>query len=216
MGVRLSLFADAYAKTWSMCLALLLFFAVVGLLAYRLHIKRLDFRIPVRPVFWLCVLPGFVLLAVCLTLIDKPYFHIPDTTKDWLFMFSAFLGVPVSLPMLAGAVWASAHYMQRIPIRVSSLALLMLGIFALGCAASNIHDVVWCGAVTDWYIHHHKAGYDLDYFVALGKLFGISREVLADYATLGPCAVVLVAGELFVAVACFLRLGKPHDSGQQV
>ena len=216
MGARLSLFAEAYGKTWSMCLALLLFFGVVGLLAYRLRVKRLDFRIPARPVFWACVMPGFVLLAVCLTLIDKPYFHVSDETKNWLFMFSAFLGVPLSLPMLAGAAWAAAHYMQRIPIRVPSLALLMLGVFALGCAASNIHDVVWCGAITDWYLHHHKAGYDLDYFVALGRPFGISREVLADYATLGPCAVVLVAGELFVALACFLRLGKPYDSGQRV
>jgi hypothetical protein len=214
VGARLSLLADVYGKTWSLCLALLVFFGVVGLLAYRLRVKRLDFRIPARPVFWGCVVPGFVLMAVCLTLIDKPYFHIPDETKNWQFMFSAFLGVPVSLPMLAGAAWAAAHYLQRIPVRVSSLALLMLGVFALGCAASNIHDVVWCGAITDWYLHHHKAGYDLDYFVALGKPFGISREVLADYATLGPCAVVLVAGELFVALACFLRLGQPLDNGQ--
>jgi hypothetical protein len=71
-----------------------------------------------------------------------------------------------------------------------------------------IHEVVWCGAITDWYLHHHKAGYGLDYFVAFGRPFGISREVLADYAALGPCALVLVAGELFVAVTCFLRLGR--------
>ena len=210
MGARLSLFAEAYGKTWSMCLALLVFFGVVGLLAHRLRLKRLEFRIPARPVFWLCVLPGFALMTVCLTLIDRPHFHMTDLTKSWLFMFSAFLGVPVSLPLLAGAAWASAHYLHRTPIRVSSLALLMLGVFALGCAASNIHDVVWCGAITDWYLEHHKAGYDLDYFVALGRPFGIPREVLADYATLGPCAVVMVAGELFVALACFLRLGKPH------
>jgi hypothetical protein len=208
---RLSLFAEVYGKTWSMCLALLVFFGVVGLLAFRLRVKRLDFRMPARQVFCACVLPGFVLMAMCLTLIDKPYFHISDVTKEWLFMFSAFLGVPVSLPMLAGAVWALAHSMQRIPIKASSLALLMLGMFALGCAASNVHDVVWCGAITDWYLQHHQAGYDLDYFVALGRPFGIPREVLADYATLGPCAVVLVAGELFVAVACFLRLGR-HQS----
>jgi hypothetical protein len=88
------------------------------------------------------------------------------------------------------------------------LALVLLGSFALGCAASNIHDVAWCGTITDGYTHHHKAGYDLDYFVAFGNYFGISRDVLADYATLGPCALVLVLGELLVALACFTRLGK--------
>ena len=107
MGARLSLFADVYGKTWSMCVALLLFFGVVGLLAHRIRVKRLDFRIRARPVFGVCVLPGFVLMAVCLTLIDKPYFHMSDLAKSWLFMFAAFLGVPVSLPMLAGAAWAS-------------------------------------------------------------------------------------------------------------
>ena len=58
MEARLSLFAEAYGKTWSMCLALLVFFGVVGLLAYRLRVKRLDFQIPARPVFWLASCPG--------------------------------------------------------------------------------------------------------------------------------------------------------------
>jgi hypothetical protein len=85
---------------------------------------------------------------------------------------------------------------------------LFADVYGKTCSMCLALFVVWCGAITDWYLHHHKAGYDLDYFVALGRPFGISREVLADYATLGPCAVVLVAGELFVAVACFLRLGR--------
>ena len=63
MGARLSLFAEVYGKTWSLCFALLVFSGVVGLLAYRLRVSRLDFRIPARPVFWGCVLPGFALMA---------------------------------------------------------------------------------------------------------------------------------------------------------
>lgn len=208
----MSLFIETYSKTWNMCVAILLFFVVVALLAYLLRAKRLDFQIPSRFVFWTCVVPGFALMAVCLTLINKPHFNIPDVTKDWLFMFSAFLGVPVSIPMLAGAAWASGHFSQRIPVKASSLALVLLGSFALGCAASNIHDVVWCGAITDWYTHHQKAGYDLDFFVALGNHFRIPREITADYATLGPCAVVMVLGEIIVALACFARIGKLKNS----
>ncbi|MCX5758966.1 MAG: hypothetical protein NTU83_10765, partial [Candidatus Hydrogenedentes bacterium] len=204
MGVRLSLFLEAYGKTWNMCLALLLFFVVVAVAARWFKAGKLDFHLPPRLVFWACVVPGFVLMAVCLTLIDKPYFSISNVAKEWLFMFSAFLGVPVSIPLLAGAVWATAHHLLGIPVKASSLALLLLGMFALGCAASNIHDVVWCGTITGGYTQHHAAGYDLDYFVDFGNRFGIARATLADYATLRPCAVVLVLGELLVAVACFV------------
>jgi len=207
MGVRWATILEAYGQTWNMCLAMLLFFVAVALLARFLNARCLDFDIPSRGVFWVCVVLAFILMSICLTLIDKPRFAVSDVALDWMFMFSAFLGIPATLPLLAGAIWASAHRLYRMPVQASSLTLVMLGMFAIGCAASNIHDVVWCGAITGWYARHQAAGYDLDYFVAFGNMFGISREVLADYATLGPCAIVLVLGETVVAVACFQRLG---------
>ncbi len=208
MGSSLFMIIEAYTNTWNLCAAFLLFFAAVAVLAHWFRAPRLDFQIAARRTFWTCLIPGFGLLAVCLTLIDKPHFHVSAITNDWLFMFSAFLGVPVAVPLLAGAAWASAHGVQRTPVQASSFALVLLGTFGLACAASNIHDVVWCGVITEGYTRHHPAGYDLDVFVAFGERFGISREILADYATLGPCAAVMVFGELLVAAACFRRLGR--------
>ena len=208
MGIRLSMFFEAYTKTAGMCLGFVLFYGVIALLAYFLKMKRLNFIISVRTAFWACVLPGFILLAVCLTLIDKPQWSFSPETLDWMFMFSAFLGIPAALPLLAAAVWAAACRLANTPVKAGPLALVMLGTFGLGCAASNVHDVVWCAAITDTYARHHAAGYDLDYFVAFGGKFGIPREVTADYATLGPCAFVMVLGELAVALACFARLAK--------
>ncbi len=209
MSPRTTLLLDMVGNTWSLCLAILLFFGVIAGAALFLRVKRLDFILPSRPAFWMCIVPGFILLALCLTLIDRPRFEgLSDLAASWMFMLSAFLGVPLTIPLLTGAAWAGAHRFHQIPLRVSSLALVMLGSFALGCAASNMHDIVWCGAVTDWFSRHEAAGYDLDVFVALGAVFGIPREVMADYATLGPCAVVMVLGEMTVAAACFTRLGK--------
>jgi hypothetical protein len=208
MVVRLSMLFEAYTKTAGMCLGLLLFFGVIALLARFLRVKALDFNMSARTVFWACMVPGFLLLSVCLTLIDEPRWQLSHETLSWMFMFSAFLGIPAVMPLFAGAVWASAFRLLKTPVRAGSLVLVMLGVFALGCAASNIHDVVCCAAITDTYAQHQAAGYDLDFFVALGNKFGIAREVTADYATLGPCAMVMVLGELAVAVACFRRLGR--------
>jgi hypothetical protein len=208
MGVRLLILLEAYTKTAWMCLGFVIFFGTIALLAWLLNVKKLNLGIPGRSVFWACMIPGFILTTVCLTLIDRPRWPLDGEIMSWMFMFSAFLGVPVALPLLAGAVWAAACRLLKTPVHVGPLALVMLGVFGLGCAASNIHDVVWCASVTDTYAQHKAAGYDLDFFVALGEKFGIAREVTADYATLGPCAMVMVVGELTVAAACFSRLAK--------
>lgn len=217
MDTFLWTFLNAYAKTWDMCLAMFLFFVVVGLVARFMPVGRLDTAISPRPVLYGCLSIWFFLLSVCLTLIDFPHFNLTPEMKDWLFMFSAFLGIPVSVPFLAGAVWAAAYQLNNAPVRLLPLALIMLGSFALACAASNIHDVAWCGVITNGYTGHYAAGYDLDFFVAFGEWFGIARETTADYATLGPCAFVMVIGELITALCCFKRLSalrqvrREHD-----
>ena len=191
-----------------MCLAFLGFFVGIAALLYGLSAARLEWRLPSVPVFWICLVSGFVMAAICLTLIDKPHFALSDETKDWLFMFSAFLGIPLAIPLLAGAAWTLAHQLRNEPVRVTPFILLLFGAFGVGCAASNIHDIVWCGAITHGFTQHYKAGYDLDVFVAFGKWFNIPAETLADYATLGPCAIVLVVGELFVAAVAFARIKR--------
>lgn len=209
------LILEALVKTWSMCLCTLGLSVVVALLVYRVRMPRLDPNLPAKPVFWLCIAGWFVLMSVCLTLIDKPHFDLAPLTKNWLFMVSAFLGIPMTVPLLACAAWALAHEFVGKPVRLSALIVMAVGSFALGCAASNIHDVVWCGAITDWYTQHHKGGYDLDAFVAFGKRFGIPGPVLKDYATLGPYAMLLVLGEITVAVASFIRLRKDHTLAEE-
>ena len=207
------LIIDAYMKIWLMCLASYGFFAVVALLATFFHVPRLDFRLPTRFLFWSCLIAWFVILSICLTLIDEPHIGLSKQMLNWLFMFCAFLFIPVSVPLLVGAVWSLMHEIRYEVMRVSSFCLVTLAAFGLGCAASNIHDAVWCGIITNGYTIHYKAGFDLDLFVAFAKWFGISREVAADYATLGPYAIVLVLGELLVSVAAYVRLRALNTAG---
>lgn len=202
------LFISAYLQTWPMCLFMAAYFAGMGLLTWYLRIRSLAREIPPRPVFWASVISWFVLMSACLTLIDKPHLTLSSEAKNWLFMFSAFLGIPVTMPLFAGMVWALAAAQYGKAVRTGELALVAMGSFALGCAVSNVHDVVWCGIITQGYSQHYEAGYDLDIFVAFGEWFGISREILADYVTLGPCALLMVAGELAVAMAAFVRLRR--------
>lgn len=208
---------ETLEKTWPMCLASLGVLWGTAALSYKARVPRLEGDVSPRVVFWSCLVLWFVLLSVCLTLIDRPHFGFGSRTQSWLFMFSAFLGIPATVPLLACAVWAMALHTRGETLKRSELLLLALGGLGLGGAASNIHDIVWCGAITDCFSQHFEAGYDLDLFVAFGERFGISREVLADYATLGPYAMVLVTGELTVAAAAFMRLrrlraGNLHES----
>lgn len=202
------LLSEAYTNTWSMCLASFLFFVAVAAAARWVPLPSRNVLVPPKPFFWGTLLIGFAVLAVCLTLIDKPHVNASETTLEWMFMFSAFLGIPVSLPFLGAAAWALAYDMREEPAPLSELGLVGLASFAIGCAASNVHDIAWCGAITEGFTKHHAAGYDLDYFVGFGRWFGISREVLADYATLGPYAIVLVTGELLVAATALIRLRR--------
>jgi len=204
----MTFFLEAYAKTWDMCLAMMAFFVAVALLAHFIRGERLELEIPARAAFWACISVAFISASICLTLIDKPHLAVSEVTKEWLFMFSAFLGVPVFIPFFGGAAYACAHHQHGDTLKALPFGLLLLGLFGVGCAASNVHDLLWCGAITEGYTKHYAAGYDLDYFVAFGQWFGIEREILADYATLGPCALVLITGELLVAAVCFLRLRR--------
>jgi hypothetical protein len=205
---------ETYAATWPMCAASFAFFLLVAALTWWVSIPRLDPALPPKIIYRLCLAAWFVLLAVCLTLIDKPHFALSKTAKEWLFMFSAFLGVPVSVPFLAGAVWSLARQSGGGTVKLSMLVLVMLGSFSLACAASNIHDIVFCAVITNGYEIHYKSGFDLDLFVAFGRGFGIPAERLADYATLGPYTVVLVLGEILVAVTAFARLQRARSAAK--
>lgn len=200
------LFITGLIQAWPLCLVFILFFSGVSAATWWIPCRKWRYSVSSLPTFIVLTILWVVTMGVCLTFVDSPRLDLSREAIDWLFMVAAFLGIPLTIPLLTGAVWALSHGLRNERTPLSELALLMLAGFGLGCAASNIHDIVWCGVITHWYTQPFEAGYDLLVFATVGQWFGIPEQALYDYATLGPCAAVLVLGELMVSLVCFVRL----------
>jgi small basic protein len=206
------LIIETYARMWPMIIGIVaLVIAIMGLI-WRVRIPR--FERPIRPnrVLWSCLIAWLILASVCLTLIDEPYFNVSKEVKNWMFMFSAFLGIPLTMPLLAGMVWAWGCRLRNESVALGALVLVMLAAFWLGCAASNVHDIVWCGVITDGLRKHYGAGSDIAFFYVPATWLGIPKSVAADYAALGPFAIIFVAGELAIVATAFARLNRSYTS----
>ena len=161
---------------------------------------------------WSCLIAWLILASVCLTLIDEPYFNVSKEVKNWMFMLSAFLGIPLTMPLLAGMVWAWGCRLRNESVRAGGAGARHAGCFRLGCAASNVHDIVWCGVITDGFRKHYVAGSDIAFFYVPVTWLGIPKSVAADYASLGPFAIIFVAGELAIVATAFARLNRSYKS----
>ncbi len=201
---------DTYVRMWPMLIGIVALFIVLIGLIWRVRAPRLDLDLRPGRVLWSCLISWLVLASVCLTLIDEPYFSVSQDVKNWMFMLSAFLGIPLTMPLLAGMVWAWGCRVRNEPVMLGALVLVMLAAFWLGCAASNVHDIVWCGVITDGYTKHYAAGSDIAFFIEPAKWVGIPESISADYASLGPFAIIFVVGELMVFAASFGRLNHSY------
>lgn len=204
------LIIETYARMWPLIIGIVaLVIAIMGLI-WRVRLPR--FERPLRPgrVLWSCLIAWLILASVCLTLIDEPYFSVSKEVKNWMFMLSAFLGIPLSMPLLAGMVWAWGCRLRNESVALGALVLVMLAAFWLGLAASNVHDIVWCGVITDGFRKHYGAGSDIAFFYGPATWLGIPKSVAADYAALGPFAIIFVAGELAIFTTAFARLNRSY------
>ena len=199
---------QAYLDTWPLCLGLACFFVMLSGLAHFVRMPWGKHTVNARFLFWSSLLFWLVFMSIITTLIDSPYLPVSQEAITWLFMLSAFLGLPLSMPPLALAVWALYAAAQRRRVRFSTVGLLSLGFFALGAVTSNMHDVLWCGIITHGYNHPYPAGGDLAFFYAVARLFSIPDKISADYATFGACMIIMVMAELMLAAVCLRRVHR--------
>jgi hypothetical protein len=196
----------AYQNTWTLCLGLIAFLAVLCGLAQWLRLPGGKRMVNPRLVFWPATILWLVAMSVITTLIDSPYLPVSHEAIVWLFMLSAFLGLPLTVPPFALAIWSLHAAARGERVRLSTLCLLSLGAFALGAFTSNMHDVLWCGIITHGYSQPYPAGGDLAFFYAVARLFPIPEKIYADYATFGSCMIIMVLGELALAAVCLRRV----------
>ncbi len=197
---------------WPLTLFIAGLFGLLTFLTLRLRMGRRDWECAPMPVFYLLIAAWFLLLSLLLTLIDEPRLDALKGIESLAFMVSAFLGIPLSIPLLAVAVHARVSALHGRRLGLGAALLMALGTFALGLAASNIHDIVWCGAITEGFAKNFKAGADLDAFAWLGVRLGIDDGTMYDYLTLGSSAFVMVLGEIVWAFACFARLARTRQA----
>jgi len=196
----------AYMNTWPLCLGLVGFIAVLCALAHFVRLPWGKRTVNARALFWVSILFWLVFMSIVTTLIDSPYLPVPQEVITWLFMLSAFLGLPLSMPPFALAFWSLLARARGERVRLSTVCLLSLGAFALGAATSNMHDVLWCGIITHGYSQPYHAGGDLAFFYAVARLFPIPEKIYEDYATFGACMIIMVLGELSLAAVCLRRV----------
>jgi len=197
---------QTWLNAWSLCMGLVCFLVVLSTVAHYARLPWGKCTVSARLLFWSALLFWIVFMSIVTTLIDSPYLPVSQEAITWLFMLSAFLGLPLSMPPFAVAFWALYAAARRERVRLSTLALLSLGAFALGAATSNMHDVLWCGIITHGYSKPYPAGGDLAFFYAVAKLFPVPEKTYADYATFGACMIIMVMGELSLAAVCLRRV----------
>jgi len=87
-------------------------------------------------------------------------------------------------------------------IGAGTLLAFLFAAAAFGCAAANIHDVIWCGRVTNFYMNRHPAGSDLDLWVNL------LRTGTTDYRIFGFYMFLQVVVALATAHVILRRLSS--------
>ena len=205
----------AYCGMWTLCAGLVVFLALLCVAARFCPVPWGTRTFGARKVFWVSVVFWLAFMSVVTTLIDSPYLPVSQEAITWLFMLSAFLGLPLTMPPFAAAVWSLFSAVRGERVRMATLVLLSLGAFALGAATSNMHDVLWCGIITKGYAVPYPAGGDLAFFYAVAGLFPIPEKVYADYAAFGACMIIMVAGELALAAVCIRRVRILESRGRQ-
>lgn len=195
-----------FEMMWPMCLFLFGFFVVLSLITHYLRAPFGGWTVNARGLAWASLVLFFISLSIVTTLIDSPYLDVPQEVIVWLFMISAFVGLPLCVPVGAAALWGLYAALRGERVRLSTLGLLLLGSFSIGAATSNMHDVLWCGIITKWYTVPYPAGGDLAAFFFVAKWFPAPESFYADYAPFGTCMMVMICGELLLAAVSFRRL----------
>lgn len=208
------LMLQAFRDTWTLCVGILVFFGVLSAIVHYLRFSRFQWTVNARGLFWVSLLLWLVFMSIVMTLVDSPYLKLSQAAINMLFMVAAFVGLPLCMPPLVAAFWGLYAALRGERVRLSTLLLLLLGSFSLGAVTSNMHDILWCGIITDWYSKPYAAGSDLVAFYFVAGFFGLPMEMLTDYAVFGSCMVVMVIGELVLAHFCLRRIIRIESQGR--
>lgn len=179
-------------------------FAFAAILLYKLHIP--NFHLSPKPLFKITIPILFISLSLILTFIDKPPLNLSPETIDWLFMFSAFLGVPLLLPLLSSSIYSLFSHLHNKKLSLPSIIYLSIFTLFLGCAASSIRDIIWCATHSNFFSTYDPGGYDLSIFFSFGSLLGVTPSTTQNYSTFGQYSILLFICEILLSYMSYKKL----------
>jgi hypothetical protein len=119
---------------------------------------------------------------------------------EHFMIFAAFAFI--FLPEICGLIGVYGYVIKNKGFKLGNVLLLLTSLSCFGWASSNIHDVIWCGYVTDFYTHSKSAGRDLEFWY---NVFGIFDQSLFDYQVFGSYTVFTVLVELCIAICAYYK-----------
>ena len=123
------LFIAGLIHAWLLCLAFAAFFVAVAAAAWWIPWSKWHRSVSSGCTFIVFVMLWVITMGACLTFVDSPHLDLSKEAIDWLFMVSSFLGIPLTIPLLTGAICAFSRTLRNERTPLPELVLIMLAGF---------------------------------------------------------------------------------------
>ncbi|NVM31785.1 MAG: hypothetical protein HWN65_23300 [Candidatus Helarchaeota archaeon] len=143
---------------------------------------------------------GLIISVIAIILISlyNPYLFGPQSGElfFYFFSFTSFIILPFGLALIGSASYI--HFSSK--PKLGNFLLVLLALFAIGLGGSFLHDVIWCGTITNFYTQEWVTqSHDLDFWCNL------LRVESKDYRVFGFYMLVMVIILLIFAAILLWR-----------
>lgn len=162
-------------------------------------------KIECRSKIWIKTLPRIgLVVSISLLIISEIFMGFRALRQGDLFWIYAALAF-VLLPFFYGFIALYSYVLKKGEFKMGNAFLLFVSFSSFGWVASNVHDVIWCGVVTEFYTISHHAGEDLAFWY---WVFGITDRAIFDYRAFGTYMFLSVLVEISVGTLAYYKFYK--------
>jgi len=151
--------------------------------------------------FWILMISGLILISISIISITFHHRYIlrlnfPSLDAEIAYfnffaLFTFFLG-PFGLALIG----TSAYLRKTEDPRIGNLFIILLALTAMALAGSFLHDILWCGTKTGFYMWEANAGYDIDWWLNFMHIASKDYRNLAFYMSVLASILVTYASIL--------------------
>jgi len=163
-------------------------------------------------IFWVLMISGLILISISILSItfhhrylfrlDFPSLDAEIAYFNFFALFTFFLG-PFGLALIG----ISAYLRKTEDPRLGNFFILLLALVAMALAGSLalvamalagsfLHDILWCGTKTGFYMWEANAGYDIDWWLDFMRIASKDYRNLAFYMSILASILITYASIL--------------------